>query len=372
ICMKKRIFLAPMNWGLGHATRCIPLINSLLQKGCEVVLGGEGESLTLLTRHFPELSAIELPAYHIRYAEKGSQVLALLKQVPYLLKTFNQEQAYLQKLISQFQFDAVISDNRYGLHSDKVPTVFMTHQIAPIAPLRRLVYHLHCQYMKRFMFRWIPDFPSDSPHTLSASLSHRFPLPSNTYFLGALSQFEEKSETNKLLLSNLLPEKIDIVVVLSGPEPQRSLFAEQIKSQANLISHRNILLIAGKTQEEVQYQENNLTYFSHLQKVDLQYVLSHAKLVIARSGYSSLMDFASLGLKNVYFVPTTGQTEQEHLAEVLAEKNIAPFAFQKNFSILAVTKEKTHYTGFSTFQTAPELRELAFSHLWAAMNENSK
>ena len=67
----KKIIVAPLNWGLGHATRCIPIINGLLENGFEPIIASDGVALELLKKEFPKLISFELPSYNIKYAEKG-------------------------------------------------------------------------------------------------------------------------------------------------------------------------------------------------------------------------------------------------------------------------------------------------------------
>ena len=141
------IFIGILDWGLGHAARCTPIIRILLQKGIKVIIGGEGRSLALLRYTFPDLTFIELPPYNIRYAAHSFQIPTLLRQVPRLLRVFGQEHEMLENLIEEYQISAVISDNRYGLWTKKVPTVYITHQISPIAPMRKLVYYLQKRQM---------------------------------------------------------------------------------------------------------------------------------------------------------------------------------------------------------------------------------
>lgn len=339
-----KILLAVMNWGLGHATRCVPLVHTLLQEGNEVILGGEGRSLQLLRHYFPQLTFLELPPYNIRYAASDQQIPILLKQVPYLLRTFRQEHQFLEKQIPILGIEKVISDNRYGLWSKQIPCVFMTHQLAPIAPFFWLTHQLHKFAIRNFSEIWIPD---NLELKLAGKMAHHFPLPANVSFIGTLSHFSVKESADKTFhikaLENIKPP--EILVILSGPEPQRSIFAEIIRAQAAK-TDLYIWLVEGKTEVETCISEGNLSRISYLNAHDLRKAFAFSPIVISRSGYSSLMDYHFLKLKKIVLVPTPGQTEQEYLAEKLENEKIAMQQKQSTFDILEVIAQIGQYKGF--------------------------
>ncbi|TMI85631.1 MAG: glycosyl transferase family 28, partial [Bacteroidetes bacterium] len=114
---KLRILVAPLDWGLGHATRCIPIIQHLLKADVEVWLAGEGAQEKLLADEFPDLPFLSLHGYRIRYARSAiGLVKNILFQAPKIVKAIRNENKWLAKMIDEHHFDAVISDNRYGLY----------------------------------------------------------------------------------------------------------------------------------------------------------------------------------------------------------------------------------------------------------------
>ncbi|MBK7872558.1 MAG: hypothetical protein IPJ74_18690 [Saprospiraceae bacterium] len=131
--MKKRILVAPLDWGLGHATRCIPIVQELLDQDAEVLLATNGGAFELLRKEFPTLIVEKLPAYNIRYAN-GNMYWNVGIQLPKIIKAIVSEYYTLKKLIHQYQIDAIISDNRYGCFSKKVKCIFITHQINILIP----------------------------------------------------------------------------------------------------------------------------------------------------------------------------------------------------------------------------------------------
>ena len=123
-----KVLIAPLNWGLGHATRCIPIIYRYLEQGDEVVLAGDGDSLQLLKRRFPELRAIDLPSLELRYTTNAQQRGFYFRAIWLLLRFTIADYYYLQKILSIEHFDHVISDNRFGLFSSSTHSVYITLQ----------------------------------------------------------------------------------------------------------------------------------------------------------------------------------------------------------------------------------------------------
>jgi len=321
----KRILVAPLDWGLGHATRCMPIIDLLLRQGATVVIGGEGRSLFLLKSAYPQLTSIDLPAYNIRYSQSGKMVLKTLAQTPRLLRVFREEHRLLDSLIDEMQIDAVLSDNRYGLWTTKVPCVFMCHQLALMMPkgfswIRRSVYKAHLKYIDRFSYLWIPDLPGSV--NLSGSMSHQYALPSNARFIGPQSRFTGMTEEIK-------NEPGQILVVLSGPEPQRSILEKLIITQCHDLPY-TFTIVRGITEEQRTEKSGNITLLNFLGKSELLKEIQRSAVVISRPGYSTVMDLSILQ-KRALFIPTPGQTEQAYLAMELKSKGYT--ALQSQYSL---------------------------------------
>ena len=184
----KRILVCPLNWGLGHATRCIPVIKALRAEGFTPVIGTSGRALYLLQQEFPELGFIHLPDYQITYQKRGSFTLKILTNAPTIIKKIQEEQAHLRELVRTGKIDGVISDNRFGLYSGEVPTVFMTHQVMIKAPAgEKILFRFNKSFIEKFDECWIPDF--EGPENLSGELAHRFPRSFNYRYIGPLSRF---------------------------------------------------------------------------------------------------------------------------------------------------------------------------------------
>jgi uncharacterized protein (TIGR00661 family) len=340
----KRVLVTPLDWGLGHATRCIPIIEMLLKKNCEVMVASSGSALALLKKEFPELKFFVLPSYRVRYPKRGSFVFSIVGQIPRIRRVISREHKRVQKLVAQNSIDLIISDNRYGCWSGKVQSVFVCHQLNIQLPaawqlLKPFVDWYHLLMIKKFNRCWVPDDPQLN---LTGALS----LIKNLKIehVGVLSRFEKKN----------LELKYDVAVVLSGPEPQRSIFEKIVLKQISNPDQK-IIVVRGVIEGEGNWrQEGNVTIVNFLQSDKLEEIIQQSGMVIARSGYSTIMDLARLGKKAV-FVPTPGQTEQEYLAAKLMHEKIALAVNQREFVWNAALTRSVEFIGFSNIESKNNL-----------------
>ena len=315
-----KIFIAPLNWGLGHATRCIPLVRQYLERGDEVVLGGDGESLLLLQRHFPQLRVIQLPSLELRYAANDQQRGFYLRAIPALLRFTIADHYYLRQQLAIEHFDLIISDNRFGLFTRQTRCVYITHQLYVRLPRRLRIFQplaraLHACVFKRYHEVWVPDF-ANSENSLAGELCHGGCFDTYVKYIGPLSRFASSEGTPKELRRN---SEYSVVAILSGLEPQRSIFEQAILERyAN--TPDKVLIVRGKVAEaQTKISRNNITMVASLSDQALLEVMEQATTIIARSGYSTIMDLAVLGLlSKAEFHPTPGQSEQEYLASRFA------------------------------------------------------
>ncbi|MBS1919598.1 MAG: glycosyl transferase family 28 [Bacteroidetes bacterium] len=324
---KHRILVAPLDWGLGHATRCIPIIRELLYQDCEVFLAGESAQEVLLKSEFPQLIFIPLKGYRIRYSKTGCGLSwQMIKQIPVIKKVIRYEKEWLIKTIKEHQLDAVISDNRYGLYNESVLSVLITHQLSIKTNWgewsERLLQKKNFNLLNHFSECWIPDY--EDIHNLAGILSHPQKKPDiPCQYIGWLSRIKKK---------NIAVEKNHLLLLLSGPEPQRSLFENIIIQQ---ISHYNgtATIVRGLPNATTLIPStNSLRFYNHLKADEMGVEMERAEFIIARSGYSTIMDIAALQKKSI-LIPTPGQTEQEYLAQYLSKKQFASWCTQKEFSI---------------------------------------
>ncbi|WP_100611079.1 glycosyltransferase [Confluentibacter lentus] len=344
--MKKRILVAPLNWGLGHATRCIPIINALLNFGFEPIIASDGDALALLQKEFPDLFSIELPSYKISYSkQKAYFKLKLLKDTPKILKAIKAEKKATKHIVKTNDIVGIISDNRLGVYSKKVPSVIMTHQLNVLSGNTTwLSTLLHKKFIKHFDACWVPDFEDDN--NLSGKLGHDNSIEIPIKYIGPLSRFLKKDSE---ILNNLL-------VILSGPEPQRTLLGEKLLEE--LKKHKEkVVLVNGNIEDEQTVQVvGNITLYNFMTTNQLEKTINESELIISRSGYTTVMDLAKLG-KKAFFIPTPGQYEQEYLAKRLLELNIVPFCNQNDFTLDKLEQSK-HFKGFESFNYETDYKDL--------------
>ena len=324
-----RVLVAPLNWGLGHATRCVPIIRELLRRKCEVVIAADGYPLRFLRQEFPHLEWVEFEGLKVEYSDGQSQVGAMLRQLPGFLRGIWREHRELKRIVEAYDIQVVISDNRFGLWCKDAHSVYMTHQLMVKMPrgLRWLewgVWRLHRWFIRHYDECWVPDVEGED--NLSGDLSHKYPLLKNTKFIGVLSRFStEKVEWEDVRVdaeAYYLDERYDVVAVLSGPEPHRSNLELEIasihNSQFTIHNYdKTLLIIQGLPADDLRLAEHKdgVDYIPHLPTELLQWYMQEAKEIVCRSGYSSIMDLYTIGRK-AHLIPTPGQTEQIYLAEI--------------------------------------------------------
>ncbi len=325
--VKKNVLICPLNWGLGHATRCVPIIRELLKSGDNVIIAADKAPLAFLQKEFPDLDFITLPGFKPTYSKHNSQVFKLLKSIPNALINFKKEHKALEKIVDDYKIDLVISDNRFGCWSKKVHSIYITHQLNIQVPkffkwTSPIINHIHKSYIKKYDELWIPDV--ENTPSLSGVLSHPADVKIKTKYIGFLSRFSEIKEEEK---------SIDYLVILSGPEPQRTIL-EDIVIRQSKDTDENIVILRAKPNEENLPDNipNNVTIFNHVNDNKFAELVSKSNKIICRGGYSSLMDLIALN-SNAYLVPTPGQTEQEYLAEYLTEKGLFNYCKQKDFNL---------------------------------------
>ncbi|TMI65563.1 MAG: glycosyl transferase family 28 [Bacteroidetes bacterium] len=333
---KPRILISPLDWGLGHATRCIPIIRELLRLDFDVWLACDGNTNRLLADEFPQLTILEIPGYNIKYSRSGTGLFwGMLKQLPKLLNMIRYENHWLKTKIPVYDFDAIISDNRFGFYSKKTFSIFITHQLEIKSGLGKLadiiLRSFHYRYINKFDQCWVPDI--ENKNSLAGELSHPEKMPkTQVQYIGMLSRFKSQS----------IPEiKKHILIVLSGPEPQRTILEKIILK--DILSYPYTATVVRGLPGEVNSipSKENIKFFNYLNAEGLNREMGKAEFVISRSGYSTIMDLARLQKKSI-LIPTPGQTEQLYLAKNLSTKNLALCIDQNDFSLIdAIAKAET-------------------------------
>jgi predicted glycosyltransferase len=329
---KNNILVVPLDWGLGHATRCIPIIQTLLENNCKVYIAAETATRSLLETEFPQCNFLPIKGYRIRYSrQKYFLPIKMAIQLPRILLRSFQEHRWLKKVVHQFSIDAVIADNRFGLFHSEIPSVYITHQLLIKTGNRfseKIIQKIHGWIIKKYTHCWVPDFEGNE--NIAGELSHPTKSPANVKYLGCLSR-----------LSFVLPpiKKYDLLLLLSGPEPQRTIFEKLLLSQLKNFDGKGMLVRGLPKIDEEKKNEGQifkasslLTIENHLSAAQLNEVILQSELVICRSGYTTIMDLIKIGKKAI-LVPTPGQTEQEYLADHLMKKKYFYFVTQQGFDL---------------------------------------
>lgn len=321
----KIIFFGALDWGLGHATRCVPIIKELLKHN-RVILGVTPLTKPIFEEEFPEVKKIEVPPYNITYSKHLPLWLKLGISYPKISKIIANENKLLEKIINDYKIDVVISDNRFGLHSKKAHCVFITHQLFLKAPVfENFAQKQNKKYILNFDEVWVPDYDNIN-ESLSGKLSHFENYHSNVKFIGPKSRLND-------VICEVEKNKYDYLFLLSGPEPGRTILENELLLKAKN-SNKKIALVRGTKIKTQDSRFHGVDIFDFPKKEELKKLILSSGKIICRSGYSTLMDMHLLGKKELILIPTPGQSEQEYLAEywqqhfnskIILEKNLTQF-----------------------------------------------
>ncbi|MEX1133031.1 MAG: glycosyltransferase [Flavobacteriales bacterium] len=302
-----RILVAPLDWGLGHSTRCIPIIQRLLELDAVPVIGADRGPLAVLTGEFPHLEHVQLPGVNIRYGKGRNQLWSMARQFPAMLRSVQAERALFDRIRRDLRLDAVISDQRFGIRSSDLPSVIVTHQVFPFTPIAQAALRkVNLHQIARFDRCWIMDEP-DAPG-LAGDLSHGKTLPANARYIGTVSRMRPDGPRTE--------RSFRVVAVISGPEPQRTLLEQLLTDQLQRLTGEH-LLVQGLPANSGTEQLGNVTKVPHMNASELAAQLAASEFIVSRSGYTTLMDLVALD-RTALVIPTPGQAEQEYLGELHA------------------------------------------------------
>lgn len=298
------VLIAPLNWGLGHASRCIPIIRELQQRGNTITIASDGIALELLQKEFPTLSTIALPGYKVHY--KGNFLVGLIMQSPKIAKAVYQEHRQVQKIVADHAIDVIISDNRYGVRHKSIPSIIVIHQINILLsnPIVQWCGRIVNKYLiNRFDQCWIPD-RKEQP--LAGVLSSADGL-SNALHIGTLSRMHSDASATKVY---------DLCIILSGPEPRRTHLENTLLSILADSDHKVKLIRGTQSKLEQSVESNNISVIDMASSIQINQSINQSEIIISRSGYTTVMDLQAFDKKCI-LIPTPGQTEQEYLADQL-------------------------------------------------------
>jgi uncharacterized protein (TIGR00661 family) len=342
----KNILIAPLNWGLGHATRCIPIIKALQEHQYTPIIASDGAALALLQKEFPYLKSLELPSYHIEYAKNSKNFKwKLLKNGPKMTEAIWEEKNLVNEWIEKYDIDGIISDNRLGVFSKKVPSVYITHQLHVMTgSTTRITSRLHQHIIKKYAECWIPD-TAENPN-LTGELGHLKNSTLKLKYIGPLSRLQRKE----------IPKQYDLMVILSGPEPQRSILEEHLRKEVQRFEGKVVFIKGVIAENQIKEQLGHVTYYNFMKSRQLEQTFNESGEVLCRSGYTTIMDLVKLN-KKAFFIPTPGQSEQIYLAQKLEKEGLFPFADQDHFKIESISEIK-NYKGLSLVENTVDWAHL--------------
>jgi predicted glycosyltransferase len=318
--------IAPLDWGLGHATRCIPLIRFLLQHDNNLIVCGEGQVAALLKKEFPQIKILDLKGYRISYPKQRQFfILKILAQLPKMLVAVRREKKWLNKIIKQHHVDVVISDNRLGLYHSAAHTIFITHQLGiktGNSLLDIVARRINYYFINKYDECWVPDIEGEN--SIAGELSHPIQMPAiPVKYIGLLSRFNRESVSSKK----------NIAVIISGPEPQRTILEKTLVVQLKNIGCE-IVLVRGlpNSNDSIPALSQNIKQYNHLSGTELCSLMQESETLITRSGYSTIMDLLMLNKKAI-LIPTPGQIEQEYLSKYLYKNKLFYSVKQEDFII---------------------------------------
>lgn len=320
----KTIFISPLDWGLGHSTRCLPIIK-ILQKNNKVIIGVTTLNSKLFEEYFPSLQKINVPSYNINYSKTLPVWIKILSQTPKIKHVIKEENKLLEEIISAHKIDLIISDNRFGLYNNQVESIFITHQLNIKSPFFSwLINKINRNYIHKFNTVWVPDYKNDTER-LSGQLSDASGIKIPVNYI------EPQSALKDLEINSLNSEKYDYLFLLSGTEPQRSILEKSLLDKFEL-SAKKIILVRG-SDSKIEINNKNISVINFAFGIQLKNIILSSETIICRSGYSTLMDLHVLNKNKLILIPTPGQTEQEYLASYWEKKFGAKIFKQNNLEI---------------------------------------
>lgn len=334
-----RVLFGVCSWGLGHATRDLPLLRRMIKAGHTLTLVGIGRSLDLLKDELKDAcSYFTIPDSSSVYSERDFSVTRFLSYFPIYMSEIVQEHSQIKKLIKREKYERIISDNRYGVYNKEIPSYLISHQLRFIAPGRVKLFEMATEGFNYSFFKYnfskflVPDYKEDP---LSGDLSHnlKYFKEKRIEYLGVLSDLKKRETA----------EDIDYFISLSGPEPQRTILEKKIFEQAPLLKGK-VVIALGKPEDPRDETANHLRVFGYLGRKRQEEIMNRSKLVITRPGYTTIMELSLLG-KRALFIPTPGQTEQVYLAEYHKKRRNFYCVGQDKLNLTRDVEEAKKYPG---------------------------
>lgn len=337
-----KVLISPLNWGLGHATRDIAIMRVLEQEGHDLSVAASGAAHDLLKKEFPNATFSTVTDYSSPYTRRGFSISKFIAKMPAMVKQIQKEHQVIEQLAEDSAFDLIISDNRFGVYSHKVPSIFISHQLRSNVPkevelLEKMTELFNEYYHKKYAHVIVSDNP---PGKLSLTgklgKANRPVTQQKAYYAGILSSIERRD----------VPEDIDYLVSISGPQEQKQGFRKPILKQITDVPGKKIVLLGEPGNGMKEYLDADTLVIGYTERNAMTDLMNRSKCIITRSGYTSVMEIAELEKKYCLFVPTPGQTEQEYLSKLYEEKGWFHSVKQKHIALAKDLEVAKKYSGF--------------------------
>ncbi|MHB8119376.1 MAG: glycosyltransferase [Methanothrix sp.] len=338
------VLVSPLNWGLGHSTRDIPIIEELLRQGHEVTVGSSGNALALLKKECPQCNFILFKDYPVPYSDSRFFLPNFVAGIPALLRAFAVERKRLEQILAENRFDLIISDNRMCVYSPRIPSYFISHQLrysmpGYLYPLEILTIPFNSFFHSKFEGVIVPDIdPNGGSKNLSGKLcrSNLEATKRRVYYAGILTS------TRKMAVA----EDLDFLAIVSGPEPQRTKLEEIVMKQVQTLPGEKVVLLGSPQKDSHRKVDENTTVHSYVSTEEKAELMDRARVIITRSGYTTMMELAELDKKHGLFTPTPGQTEQEYLSRYYARQGWFLSRSQYKLKLAEDVPEAMKFKGF--------------------------
>lgn len=343
-----KVIVAPLDWGLGHATRDVPVIHQLREAGHEVILVADGRPYDFLSRRFPDLKIIRCPGYDITYPKSDQFMVHMARSGPHIAKALHAERKAAERIAEETGAEIIISDNRLNFRSNNTRNIFITHQLRVKAGILTLAASaLHAKFYSKFDEIWIPDLEGEN--NISGDLAFKKHPRKNYRYIGPLTRFS-------LVKSPMDGQGDQLLFMLSGPEPQRTIFEELVIAELKKNPTRALILRGQPGQPHDSQPIPGVRMLNHLDDEALAAEINRSYAVVSRGGYSTLCDLTR-AKKKLICVPTPGQTEQEYIAKYLAGRNLMVAMSQENFSLMSTLEHLSKVNEFA-FEMKSGLRDV--------------
>jgi UDP:flavonoid glycosyltransferase YjiC (YdhE family) len=332
-----RVLFGIHNWGLGHATRDIVLIDEILRRGHSVDIISSGRAMKILKeRYRKSCRYFDVPDLYPLYMDKRFSNFKFAVHITNVIKSLKQARKISEKIIARGRYDKVISDCRMDVYDREDNSYLINHQIRFNLPFifEDITEKLYAPVMRYYRYIIVPDSEKNG---LSGKLSHdlKYIDKKRIRYIGILSFLKKQA----------VAQEIDYFISLSGPEFARKDLEKKMLSQVKGLRGK-IVIAGGNPDSSVKKANKHVTFYSYLNQAQQEEVMNAARFVIARGGYTTIMELVELEKKGVLLIPCPNQSEQEYLAELYEKKKWFHHVSQRKVNLVKDIETAKRFQGY--------------------------